>query len=201
MTYYEDLSPCPYFSRFDPLGNKFKAVGWFAAGHPYMQGAVPKEQFHKLLKLLEKPWLPGCFMGYLQCAFCPQGPQSIIPEELVKFVRVDTSGRAPSDREIAQSRTPGTDASHRRRLERDGLVVWFGPSNLFVPADGFIYVAPSMIVHYIDEHRYDPPSAFWEAVLKCPEMHTAAYRKAMIANGPSNESWLRAVHWEGKLEC
>lgn len=54
---------------------------------------------------------------------------------------------------------------------------------LFVPGDGFVYVAPISITHYVDAHEYYPPFEFQEAVLRCPPMRSAAYFKALLANG------------------
>jgi len=39
-----------------------------------------------------------------------------------------------------------------------------GASNLLVPAGNVIYAAPSLIIHYIEEHGYKPPHAFLEAL-------------------------------------
>src|SRR3712207_9113012 len=39
-----------------------------------------------------------------------------------------------------------------------------GSANLFVPTEGFVYVAPAMILHYIRDHRYAPPEQFRTAV-------------------------------------
>ena len=88
----------------------------------------------------------------------------------------------------------------RHRIERDGLVVDFGATNLFVPGEGCVYVAPSMIVHYVDSHNYEPPTAFWQAVMKCPEMGSEAYKEALVVNGPSSEGWARAVQ-DGSCYC
>jgi hypothetical protein len=81
----------------------------------------------------------------------------------------------------------------RHRIERDGLVVHFGATNVYVPGEGCVYVAPSMIAHYVDVHSYEAPAVFWEAVMNCPEMGSETYGQALIANGPSNEDWVRAV--------
>ena len=62
--------------------------------------------------------------------------------------------------------------------------VTLGAANLFVPADRFLYVAPSLILHYVDSHAYAPPKEFQDAVLECPEMRSMAYLKAVLANGP-----------------
>jgi hypothetical protein len=71
--------------------------------------------------------------------------------------------------------------------------IHFGAHNLYVPAEGCVYVAPSMIAHYVDVHSYEPPAVFWGAVMNCPEMGSETYRQALIANGPSNEKWVRAA--------
>ena len=56
-------------------------------------------------------------------------------------------------------------------------------ANLFVPFDGFIYVAPVAIAHYIASHWYKPPDVFVRAVDACPPMNSMDYKKAILANG------------------
>ncbi|HNO78421.1 MAG TPA: hypothetical protein PKN33_10215 [Phycisphaerae bacterium] len=58
-----------------------------------------------------------------------------------------------------------------------------GCSNLFVPGNGFLYVCPELICHYINAHGYAPPAEFCQCVLTCPEMRTMEYRRAILANG------------------
>lgn len=41
--------------------------------------------------------------------------------------------------------------------------------NLLIPTKSLLYVAPSLIVHYIEDHGYRPPQEFIEAVMACPE--------------------------------
>jgi hypothetical protein len=57
-------------------------------------------------------------------------------------------------------------------------------NNLFVPGEGFLYVAPSGILHYLDLHEYAPPDAFARAVMACPPMRSLAYLKTLRANAP-----------------
>lgn len=59
-----------------------------------------------------------------------------------------------------------------------------GASNLWLPADGFLFVAPSLILHYMDAHGYSPPDEFQTAVLACPPMRSMDYLKAVVKNGP-----------------
>jgi hypothetical protein len=68
-------------------------------------------------------------------------------------------------------------------LVYEGMTVTLGAANLFVPADGFLYVAPSLIAHYIDAHEYAPPPEFREAVRSCPSTRSMEYRRAILANG------------------
>jgi hypothetical protein len=63
--------------------------------------------------------------------------------------------------------------------------VSLGISNVFVPGRDMIYVAPSLILHYIDAHEYRPPDEFVDAVLECPDMRSMAYLKALRARGYS----------------
>jgi hypothetical protein len=50
-----------------------------------------------------------------------------------------------------------------------------GKSNVWIPTNEYIYVAPALIVHYIEEHRYRPPNEFIAAVMACPEQGSEAY--------------------------
>ena len=66
-----------------------------------------------------------------------------------------------------------------------------GSSELFVPTESGVYVAPISIAHYIDAHGYCPSEAFQEAVLTCPEMRSTAYLKLLL-NGGVRE-WTRRM--------
>ncbi|NRD44297.1 hypothetical protein [Corallococcus exiguus] len=68
-------------------------------------------------------------------------------------------------------------------VARKGVHVPIGASNVFVPGAERLYVAPTMVVHYIDAHEYLPPAEFQDAVLRCPEMRSMAYLKAIRALG------------------
>ncbi|MEO0601543.1 MAG: hypothetical protein AAF211_08910 [Myxococcota bacterium] len=63
-----------------------------------------------------------------------------------------------------------------------GVRVGIGWTNLFVPSidEHCVYVAPSMIVHYIDAHGYQPSSGFLEAVRRCPPMGSEAHLAALV---------------------
>jgi hypothetical protein len=65
----------------------------------------------------------------------------------------------------------------------NGKIIQTGNLNLFVPGEGYLYAAPSLIAHYILTHGYTPPSQFQQAVLSCPPMRSRAYFEAIVANG------------------
>ncbi|MCB9854969.1 MAG: hypothetical protein H6818_04720 [Phycisphaerales bacterium] len=58
-----------------------------------------------------------------------------------------------------------------------------GKSNLFVPANNRIYVAPELIAHYINAHHYKPTDEFCDAILSCPPMRSQQYRAALSKTG------------------
>jgi hypothetical protein len=65
----------------------------------------------------------------------------------------------------------------------DGCAVDVCATNLFVPDDRRLFVAPSMLLHYMDAHEYSPPDEFQRAVLACPAMGSAEYRRAFLRAG------------------
>ncbi len=58
-----------------------------------------------------------------------------------------------------------------------------GTKNLFVPGAGLVFVAPEMIVHYVEEHSYTPPGVFLETIEACAEMGSAQYFSALVEQG------------------
>jgi hypothetical protein len=58
-----------------------------------------------------------------------------------------------------------------------------GSANLFIPAEGTIFVCPELIVHYMNAHGYAPPDVFCRAVLACPAMRSMQYLKAIKERG------------------
>jgi hypothetical protein len=51
-----------------------------------------------------------------------------------------------------------------------------GIGNFGVPSGELLFVAPEMIVHYIEKHGYCPPPEFIEAVLRAPLPDTEEYQ-------------------------
>jgi hypothetical protein len=51
-----------------------------------------------------------------------------------------------------------------------------GIGNFGVPAGDLLFVAPEMVVHYIEQHGYRPPAEFVAAVLRAPLPDTEEYQ-------------------------
>jgi hypothetical protein len=81
-------------------------------------------------------------------------------------------------------RLSGGPASFRFGNLASSSEVRMGVSNLWLPAEGFLFVAPSLILHYMDAHGYSPPDEFQAAVIACPPMRSMDYLKALLKNGP-----------------
>jgi hypothetical protein len=58
-----------------------------------------------------------------------------------------------------------------------------GVNNVFIPGDGILFVAPELILHYMNAHGYRPPEEFCCAITKCPDMATPEYRRALLRCG------------------
>lgn len=61
-----------------------------------------------------------------------------------------------------------------------------GTQHVIIPTKHCVYVAPDLIVHYVEAHSYAPPNEFVEAVLACPEQSSAAYVELLV---PFASTW------------
>ena len=79
-------------------------------------------------------------------------------------------------------------------------------SNLHLPSSDGFFVAPSMILHYIEVHNYMPPEAFQAAVIACPTMLSNDFFEEVEKLGPhvpleEREMWRAAkasLHDKGR---
>jgi len=51
--------------------------------------------------------------------------------------------------------------------------------HLLIPGVDCVYVASGGITHYVTDHSYQPPEGFIEAVDRCPEVDSTAYRELL----------------------
>jgi hypothetical protein len=50
-----------------------------------------------------------------------------------------------------------------------------GSVNLFLPGETALFVAPSLVIHYVRDHSYRPPEAFCQALRNCPTVGSKEY--------------------------
>jgi hypothetical protein len=50
-----------------------------------------------------------------------------------------------------------------------------GAGQIGVLGEDVLYIAPTMITHYVEKHRYSPPAEFIDAVMQSPLPGTKAY--------------------------
>ncbi len=73
-------------------------------------------------------------------------------------------------------------------------------ANVLVPSGDVLFVAPAMIVHYIEAHGYRPLDVFVAAVTACPVPPSAAYYDALRPFGGVwgyvDDAWSRLLDAE-----
>jgi hypothetical protein len=184
-TYFADFSPCTYFGWDYGAGedSKIKAVGWLSPDHPFTKGTVSDVRFHSLLRLFVNLWEPCQFLGGQSCEFC--GPLDVSRStEYSPDSRFVARRRISDGVETFEILGPETEIFKRKNsYNPDILEINIGVSNLFVPGDNFIFATPSLILHYIHGHNYDPPPSFWDAVVASSRLSFEAYKEALIQNG------------------
>jgi len=147
MAYFDDMTPCTYFNRWQ---DRLVAIGWLEPGKNYQKGDVKEEFFSILVKMLIRPWQPFAAAGHEPCGFC-------------RF----SHGQA--------------------KLRYMDTEISLGGTNLFVPDSGRVFVAPSMVAHYIDSHDYQPPLEFQAAVLRLGNTTSIEYLRILKESGIKNE--------------
>jgi len=163
MTYYADLEPCDYFDHLSSVPEyseiwspSLRAVGWLDSKVD-STGSVSSSFRQTLETLARDPWTPVSFAGAHYCGPCLR---KILEKKLEELAR--EFPEAPESSMEAFIHNWG--ALHAPASTPQGIL------NLFVPGTGIVYVAPKLILHYIDAHEYQPPAEFCDAVLACPPM-------------------------------
>lgn len=135
-----------------------RGVGFLRRGQPFETGDVDEAVFAKLCELVQNPWQPWACGGVHHCDLCRFTGNSV-----GTYYRKSASGM----------------------VQHPGLPVSAASSSvdLWVPGDGFLWVCPTSVTHYIDAHGFRPPEKFSAAVLRCPPMRSMEYLKAILANG------------------
>ena len=164
MTFYPDLGECGYFRRDDGSDHDDEGVRLIAVG--WLDDHLPTEPVD------------------------PSGLSAAV-DVLVRIweARVDLWGVSMGRHGcglcgMPPDRAPATEVIHK------GQRLSLGSGYITVPVRRALYVAPSLIIHYVLAHGYQPPDAFLAALERCPDPRSRAYARALQSAGPS---WMRWV--------
>jgi hypothetical protein len=134
-----------------------RRVGFLRRGESFDAGDVDENVFERLCELTQNPWQPWACAGIHHCDLCRFTGNSV---------------------GTYYKRRPGGIVGPGYPVSAASSTV-----DLWVPGDGFLWVCPTNVTHYIDAHSFCPPSEFCEAVLRCPPLRSMDYLKAVLANG------------------
>ncbi|MFB7876018.1 hypothetical protein ACFC06_12250 [Nocardia sp. NPDC056064] len=133
--YFADLSPYTYIRVPADCGRVLN-VGWLSVDEPFPTGETSRQFVARLQKVAKKRI--NMTRGYHGCEFCAS--------ELLAEAGEEMAGLQIHD-------------------ELVGLEALGNGEILVRGAAGECYIAPVMIVHYIELHNYLPPQEFIDAVL------------------------------------
>jgi len=138
--FFADLTPYTYDESFPAPRKHVLMVGWLSREHPFQIGEVSDLFARTLRRLISSPVIIPTYseMGFHECEFC-------------------------SPRRDGESVGAWVLGNPAPRSNRRGIL---GTGELWVPSEsGLVYVAPVLVAHYVDAHRYVPPQEFMDAVV------------------------------------
>lgn len=152
MAYFPDLSPYCY-SRADLTA---KNIGWLQRGYSFDTAEPSKD-------ILDLIWgfcsaAPIRSRGGHQCDLCAT-PQT------VHAARNGVTRLLGTSEIVVFARDPDTSALRRRLREAESATLFFFRGST-VPFS--IFVAPTLIYHYVESHHYKPPDDFLRALREGP---------------------------------
>jgi hypothetical protein len=82
-------------------------------------------------------------------------------------------------------------------LRHKGRILGLGDTDILVPGDEVVYLAPSLVLHYIRRHHYVPSPLFVKALLTCPEPLSREYFSAIKRIAPEVSPFLGPLNASG----
>jgi hypothetical protein len=135
MAYFPDLSPYAYGHSAHP---GVVHVGWLDGTHAFPKGSGESRMIEKMKLLAEKP--VELYRGKHVCELCVEPP--------------DLQKTAMPNRVVLDP-----DCSWAKWVDQRS-----SNGEVTVARGGVTFAAPVLIVHYIEEHCYLPPTQFLQAI-------------------------------------
>ena len=177
MTWFDDLTDYSYDQQ--PGLTPCVNVGWLDGAKDYPRGPVPEGFVERLEQ------------------FCQIHVHATMD---VHSCTLDGCGEEEADGWYVESELDAYLDPPPRGLLGAAEIRAFG-------ADGVIYAAPNMIVHYVADHEYRPPDGFIEAILHGPQPREFEYARRLVEHTPDLDwydedlfrrlkiGWWRARKW------
>lgn len=100
--------------------------------------------------------------------------KGIVDQRVVDALRVLSSGYDNQMRGVHHCEFCDTDRPSVLGGPAMDTEVWLGSAEIRVRgADGMLYTAPNLVIHYITEHQYCPPEEFCRAATRTVGIETA----------------------------
>jgi len=149
MAYFPDLSSYAYSNHVQP---GVVHIGWLDGIHDYPRGIVPKHLITKMKLLAKAP--VELYRGFHICELCQE------PEE----VKRDRAQKLEAQRAAIAKRENRPLRDFMSQLWADWTKTRMSNGEIRIRNGDTVYAAPILIVHYIEEHGYLPPSEFLHAL-------------------------------------
>ena len=156
---YPDLSPYEYSALNSPA--ELLNVGWLDSGNPFPSGVVPAKFVDQLVWLTVN-FTTNLYRGWHDCAFCDCHNLSPLDQDWI--------GEGLTKREGRVSLGPHRHFGPHFLIAGE-MAHLIGHGSVFVMSlcANRCFVAPDLLIHYVDEHDYLPPEEFIEAVMEMTE--------------------------------
>jgi hypothetical protein len=172
VTYFPDLSIYCYLRRLD---SKTLNVGWLDADHDF-EKAVPADEVLGALWHFIKHGPVEETRGLHPCEFCPRDPEYL---DRLRSLRARMADPADPLHRVPMGKIPWPEDARSRSVfaRRGDEQLTIGSAEIRVFGErGAIYAAPTLIYHYVLEHRYKLPDDFVRGLLGGPRPPTDEYR-------------------------
>jgi hypothetical protein len=149
MAYFPDLSSYAYSNHFQP---GVLHVGWLDGIHGYPKGIVPEHLITKMKLMAKAP--VELYRGFHICELC-QEPEEVRRDRAQKLEAQKAAFAKEENRPMRDFMSQSWADWTKSRSSNGEIRIRNGD---------IVYAAPVLIVHYIEEHGYLPPSEFLRAV-------------------------------------
>ena len=159
MAYFPDLSSYGYGNAVQP---GVVHVGWLDGIHDYPKGIVPRHLIAKMKLMAKAP--VELYRGLHICELCEEPEE--VRRDRYQMLAAQTAANAKNENRPMRDFMSHLWEEWRKSRSSNG--------EIRIRNGDTVYAAPILIVHYIEEHGYLPPSEFLRALEAAAEPSAGA---------------------------